>query len=131
MVEIVIKFDPDKEMFNVYEPTSDTLLVTSSLSESLLKLNEFLKSEKLVKDDILNTADVSYHIDSYTMSTMIRSNANLLKRLSTASSGFTVSTQRFGSTKSTNKFNSMATRNWEKGFGSAFTKSHKKFGGSR
>lgn len=131
MVEIVIKFDPDKEMFNVYEPTSDTLLVTSSLSESLLKLNEFLKSEKLVKDDILNTADVSYHIDSYTMSTMIRSNANLLKRLSTASSGFTVSTQRFGSTKSNNKFNSMATRNWEKGFGSAFTKSHKKFGGSR
>ena len=103
MVEIVIKFDPDKEMFNVYEPTSDTLLVTSSLSESLLKLNEFLKSEKLVKDDILNTADVSYHIDSYTMSTMIRSNANLLKRLSTASSGFTVSTQRFGSSKSNNK----------------------------
>ena len=131
MVEIVIKFDPDKEMFNVYEPTSDTLLVTSSLSESLLKLNEFLKSEKLVKDDILNTADVSYHIDSYTMSTMIRSTANLLKRLSTASSGFTVSTQRFGSSKSNNKFNSMATRNWDKGFGSAFTKSHKKFGGSR
>ena len=131
MVEIVIKFDPDKEMFNVYEPTSDTLLVTSSLSESLLKLNEFLKSENLVKDDILNTADVSYHIDSYTMSTMIRSNANLLKRLSTANSGFTVSTQRFGSSKSNNKFNSMATRNWEKGFGSAFTKSHKKFGGSR
>jgi hypothetical protein len=131
MVEIVIKFDPDKEMFNVYEPTSDTLLITNSLSESLLKLNDFLKSEKFIKDDLLNTAEVSYHIDSYTMSTMIRSNANLLKRLSTANSGFTVSTQKFGSNKSNNKFNSMATRNWEKGFGSAFTKSHKKFGGSR
>lgn len=131
MVEIVIKFDPDKEMFNVYEPTSDTLLITNSLTESLLKLNEFLKTENLIKDDLLNTAEVDYHIDSYTMSTMIRSNANLLKRLSTANSGFTVSTQRFGSNRSNNKFNSMATRNWEKGFGSAFTKSHKKFGGSK
>jgi hypothetical protein len=131
MVEIVIKFDPDKEMFNVYEPTSDTLLITSSLTESLIKLNEFLKSENLIKDDLLNTADVDYHIDAYTMSTMIRSNANLLKRLSTANSGFTVSSQRFGSSKSNNKFNSMATRNWEKGFGTAFTKSHKKFGGTK
>ena len=131
MINIVIKYDPDKEMFNVYEPTSDTMLVTGTLSESLLKLNDFLKSENLVKDDILNTADVSYHLDSYTMSTMIRSNANLLKRLSTANSGFTVSTQRFGSNKSNNKFNSMATRSWEKGFGSAFNKSHKKFGGSK
>jgi hypothetical protein len=96
-----------------------------------MKLNDFLKSENLVKDDILNTADVSYHIDLYTMSTMIRSNANLLKRLSTASSGFTISTQKFGSNRSNNKFNSMATRNWNKGFGTAFTKSHKKFGGAK
>jgi hypothetical protein len=131
MVEIAISFDTDKEVFKVYEPSSDTLLITSSLSESLMKLNDFLKSENLVKDDILNTADVSYHIDSYTMSTMIRSNANLLKRLSTASSGFTISTQKFGSNRSNNKFNSMATRNWNKGFGTAFTKSHKKFGGAK
>lgn len=131
MVEIAITFDPDKEVFKVYEPSSDTLLVTNTLTESLMKLNEFLKSENMITGDLLNTADVSYHMDSYSMSTMIRSNANLLKRLSTANSGFTVSTQKFGSNRANNKFNSMASRNWNKGFGTAFNKSHKKFGGQK
>ena len=39
MIEILIKYLPDKDCYGVYEPTTDTLLVSSSISESLVSLS--------------------------------------------------------------------------------------------
>ena len=52
----------------------------------------------MIQGDILNNSDISYHLDSETMRQMIESNVNLLKRLKTAPSGFTLSSQKFGTT---------------------------------
>lgn len=97
MVEILINYMPDKDCYGVYEPSTDTLLVSSNLSEALVSLSNFLKDSKLIDTDILNTADIKYHLDSHTMKSIIESNVNLMKRLSNAPSGFMISSQRFGS----------------------------------
>jgi len=96
MIEIVINYDPTSQVFKVYEPTTDTLLITASITESFVKLSEFLKQQGMIPEDILKSQDISYHIDSPTFIAMVESNVNLLKRLNTTPSGFTISSQRFG-----------------------------------
>ena len=96
MIEIVVKYDKDRKLFIVYEPTTETLFLTASLGESFLKLSQFLKEQGMIESDILQTDNISYHIDSASFIAMVESNANLLKRLSQAPSGFTISSQRFG-----------------------------------
>lgn len=97
MIDVVIGFDKEKGEFNLYEPTTDTLLITTSLGELFIKFDEFLKLNGLIQGaDILNTAEINYHIDSATFIAMVSSNASLLKRLNTAPSGFMISSQRFG-----------------------------------
>lgn len=97
MIDVVIGFDKEKGEFNLYEPTTDTLLITTSLGELFIKFDEFLKLNGLIQGaDILNTAEINYHIDSATFIAMVSSNVTLLKRLNTAPSGFMVSSQRFG-----------------------------------
>ena len=98
MVEVVINYDSGKDEFKVYEPTTDTILVSKTLSEALVNLSSFLVGSKLTQADILNCSDISYHFDSETMKRMVESNVNLMKRLKTAPSGFTLSSQRFGTT---------------------------------
>lgn len=104
MIEIVINYDKDSKMFKIYEPTSDTLLVTSNLSESFIKLSEFLKTSGMISTDILTSDDISYHLDSATFIAMVESNVTLLKRLAQAPSVFTNSSQKFGKSLTSSNF---------------------------
>jgi hypothetical protein len=146
MIEIVINYDKNRKLFIVYEPTTETLFLTASLGESFLKLSQFLKEQGMIESDILQTDNISYHIDSASFIAMVESNANLLKRLSQAPSGFTISSQRFGVSPSSG--NNSSGTNIQKGsstsnFGtstkkkstgtfskSGFKNSNKKFGGN-
>lgn len=146
MIEIVINYDKNRKLFIVYEPTTETLFLTASLGESFLKLSQFLKEKGMIESDILQTDNISYHIDSASFIAMVESNANLLKRLSQAPSGFTISSQRFGVSPSSG--NNSSGTNIQKGsstggFGtstkkkstgtfskSGFKNSNKKFGGN-
>lgn len=105
MVEVLIKYMPEKECFGVYEPTTDTLMAAGNISEALVSLSKFLKDSGMIDKDILSSTDISYHLDSHTMKAIVESNVNLMKRLNTAPSGFMISSQRFGSslTSSQNK----------------------------
>lgn len=115
MVEIVINYDPKEDKFRVYEPTTDTILVSQNITESLVNLSKFLSSKNLIEGDILSYPDISYHIDSETMKRIIESNVNLIKRLKTAPSGFTLSSQRFGSSviNNTNNFQTKSNKNFD------------------
>lgn len=138
MIDIVINYDKDKKMFKVYESSSDTLMITSSLSESLLNLNKFLKDSNLINKDILQDDNITYHLDSGTMVAMVESNVNLMKRLRNSPSGFINSSQKFGSSLGNNKNNSSnsqekSNKKGRRGTGmfsnTAFRNSYKKFGG--
>ncbi len=96
MIEIVINYDKDRKEFKLYEPTTDTLFITSSLGESFIKLNDFLKSQGMITGDILEALDITYHIDSMTFLALIENNVSLLKRLNTAPTAFMASSQKFG-----------------------------------
>jgi hypothetical protein len=141
MIEIVINHDPSRHEYKIYEPTTDTLMASSNLTEALCMLNKFIESSGLSNvGNILDCPDISYHIDSATMKAMIESNISLLNRLRTAPSGFAASSQKFGGTtqfqqkmtqqkamqggSSQRKKNTMSS-----GFSSAdgFRKSYKKF----
>lgn len=98
MVEVLINYFPEKKCFGVYEPSSDTLMFAENLSEALVQLSAFLKDSGMINADILSSNDISYHLDSATMKGIVESNVNLMKRLSTAPSGFMISSQRFGTT---------------------------------
>ena len=99
MIEIVIKHDPTRHEYKIYEPTTDTLMASSNLTEALCMLNKFIESSGLSNvGNILDCPDISYHIDSATMKAMIESNISLLNRLRTAPSGFAASSQKFGGT---------------------------------
>ena len=104
MIDVVINFDITRGEFKLYEPTTDTLLITTSLGETFAKLDEFLKERGLIATNILSTADVNYHIDSATFIALVKSNADLLKRLNNAPSGFTISSNRFGIVPGQNSF---------------------------
>lgn len=105
MIEIVINYIQDKDEFRIYEPTTDTILVSKNLTEALVNLSNFLINNNL-GSDILNCTEISYHLDSYTLKKMIESNVNLMKKLNTAPSAFMISSQKFGSTISQTKLRS-------------------------
>lgn len=96
MIEIVINYDSMEEMFKVYEPSTDTLIITKNLTEALVNLSSFLSTSGIIDGDILTSTEITYHIDSQTMKSMIESNVSLIKRLSTSPSGFLISSQKFG-----------------------------------
>lgn len=123
MVEVVINYNKDNQNFQVYEPTTDTLLVSSNLTEALVNLSIFLNSTGLLQGDILDYPEISYHLDSYTVKSMVESNVNLIKRLQTAPSGFTISSQRFGGTSGLIP----SKKSSSSGFSDSYKKSDKKF----
>ena len=55
MIDVVINYDLEKNEYKIYEPTTDTILITTSLGETFIKLDEFLKQNKLITTNILNT----------------------------------------------------------------------------
>lgn len=137
MIDVVVNFDPTRGEFKLYEPTTDTLLITTSLGETFAKLDEFLKEHELISSSILATANVNYHIDSATFIAMVKSNADLLKRLNNAPSGFMISSNRFGITPSQNSLNDSYKNKNTRGKGkrknvtfskTSFNNSNKKFG---
>lgn len=127
MIDVVIGFDREQGVYKVYEPTSDTLLVTSNLGDSFLKLSEFLQQSGMIEHDLLGSQNIRYHIDSETFIAMVESNVNLLKRLNQSPSGFMISGQKFGQTQNSA---SSKTKKGSGGFSkSSFVASYKKFGG--
>ena len=149
MIEVVINYDSDRKEFKLYEPTTDTLLITASLGELFIQLNDFLKSQGMIVEDILNTIDITYHIDSPTFLALIENNITLLKRLNTAPTAFMSSAQKFGlpttpqPQQNNNQFQGKGNTNYDgkkKGYkrergssgffsNSSFRGSYKKFGG--
>ena len=136
MIEVVIRYDPTRQAYAVYEPTTDSLMVAANLSEALLMLNKFLLESGMSSVDLLNCPDISYHIDSQTMLSIIEGNMKLLKRLNTAPSGFQISSQRFGGSGLSSKKEEDNKKPTKKkssgGFQGAtgFRNAYKKFGGS-
>lgn len=125
MIEVVINYSQEDQTFRVYEPTTDTLLISSSLTEALVNLSSFLMQEGMIQGDILNYPEISYHLDSFTVKAMVESNVNLMKRLQTAPSGFMLSSQKFGGTSTPLKKKDRGGGN--NGFeSSGFSKSYKK-----
>lgn len=49
---IVIEYESLGKQFNIYEPTTDTLLVSENLTEGLVLLNDFLMKNNLIEKDI-------------------------------------------------------------------------------
>ena len=96
MIDIVIKYDDTKQTFGIYEPTTNTYMLSANLSEGLVYLEKFLKDSKLIDKGLLDADNITYHLDSKSMKGMIESNVNLMKRLNNAPSGFMMSQQRFG-----------------------------------
>ena len=137
MIEIVINYDQGLGLFKLYEPQTDTLLMTSGLGDLFIQISDVLKERGLIAADIFSQADVMYHVDSLTILALIENNVNLLKRLNTAPSGFTVSSQRFGvsqqQSQQSNGNNNYSGKKRKAGQGvfknSAFRNSNKKFGG--
>lgn len=102
MINVVINYDSQRKEYKLYEPSTDTIIITANLSETFIKLSEFLTNAGLISGgDILNTDQVTYHLDSGTLISMVESNVNLMKRLTTqAPSIFTASALKFGSSSS-------------------------------
>ena len=94
MVEVVINYDVENKLYKAYEPSTDTLFVTSSLGDTFNKLEAHLLQFGLIAGSLLSEQNITYHLDSPTFIAIVQSNANLLKRLNNAPSGFMVSSQR-------------------------------------
>ena len=104
-MDIVINYNSTEKEYKLYEPTSDTVIVSNNLTEGIVNLNLFLKSSGLIDDeaDILISKEISYHLDGETFIAMIQSNVDLLKKLQSGPSEFKKSAGKFGlpSTSST------------------------------
>ena len=139
MIEIVINYDEDRKEYKIYEPSTDTLMVSSNLTEALTILNKFLIDSGLSKVDILECPDISYHIDSPTMRSIVEGNIKLIKRLRTAPSGFAMSSQRFGgsgtgqqqSQPSGQQKKQQKSKGGQLSGATGFLGSYKKFGGGK
>lgn len=136
MIEIVIKYDPIKQMYLIYEQSTDTLMASANLSEAICILNKFLVDSGMITEDLLHSHKVSYHLDSQTMISIIEGNLNLIKQLQSGPGSFVRSSQKFGASqpsgKDTTKPNSDSSKKGKSkgGFQSAtgFNGAYKKFG---
>lgn len=129
MIDVVISFNKEKNLYVAYEKTTDTLLMTSSLGDTFNKLEEHLKNFGIIAGNLLSEQDIMYHIDSTTFVSLVKSNADLLKRLNNAPSGFLISSQRLGINSSNNDKSKSKKRKREGTFSkSNLTNSIKKLG---
>lgn len=97
-MDIVINYDPGTKEYKIYEPTTNSMIVSMNLTEGLVNLNFFLKSSGLISEDsdILLSNNIGYHLDSETFIAIIQSNVDLLKRLQNSPSEFKKSAGKFG-----------------------------------
>jgi hypothetical protein len=133
-MEVVINYREDKKQYVLYEASTDTIIITESLGEMFMKLNELLYNTG-TQMDMFSLDTINYHLDSATFKAIIGTNINLLKRLNTAPSGFQTSTQRFGGgiqpvqSQSQNKNNNFKAAGKTGTFSkSSFKNANKKFG---
>jgi hypothetical protein len=137
MIEIVIKYDIDKNTFGIYEPSTNTYMISANLSEGLVGLERFLIDTKLIEKGLLDSTNITYHLDSYSMKAIIESNVALMKRLNSAPSGFMISQQKFGGNNLKQSFDNTKKQKGSytsSGSGKSFSKtgfknSYKKFKG--
>lgn len=139
MTDIVVNYDQEKGVFQIYESTTQTLFLSQSLGEGFSGLSEFLLSSGLIKKSILEDQEVLYHFDSYTFQEIIKSNMSLMKRVSDIPSEFKNSASKFGTSTGVPKDKpnfSRGSKNFQKskmsGFkSSSFGKSFNKFGNEK
>ena len=126
MIQVVINYDPGTKEYKVYEPSTNIILVTTNITEALVNLSKFLLDSGMIDIDILNSDDISYHLDSATMKAIVKSNVTLLKRLNNGPSEIMKSSQKFGQDS---KVPSTSFGGKNTSFGSGkFNKSYRKFG---
>ena len=105
-MDIVINYDPNTKEYKIYEPSTDSMIISLNLTEGLVNLNLFLKTSGLIPEDsdILLSKEIGYHLDSETFVAMIQSNVELLKRLQNGPSEFKKSAGKFGLPSATQKY---------------------------
>lgn len=134
MTDIVVNYDNTKGVYQIYESTTQTLLISQSLGEGFSGLNQFLLSSGLITKSILEDQDVKYHFDSHTFQEIIKSNMSLMRRVSEIPSEFKNSASKFNSESKQNF--TRGSRNFQKGKmngfkSSSFGKSFNKFGNEK
>lgn len=103
-MDIVINYDSQLDRFKIYEVSTDTVLISTSLTEGLINLSQFLRSKGLIGiDKDLFDCGIVYHLDTQTMIQMVKSNVDLLKRLKTGISEFKNSSNKFGGSSGNSK----------------------------
>lgn len=120
-MDIVINYDTSTKEYKLYEPGTDTLIISMNLTEGLVNLNEFLISVGLVNGDILGSPDISYHLDGETFIAMIKSNVELLKKIQSGPSEFKKSAGKFGLSQASSGYVPKAKR-YDSGFSSGGNK---------
>lgn len=143
MIEIVVNFDEKSKNFQIYESSTQTLLISDTLGEGFRNLSIFLNQEGLIQTNIIDEPGILYHIDSKTFSAIIQSNLGLIARIKEMPSEFKNSASKFGTTldngvprKNNKPKFSRGSSNFQSGNfsgfkGSGFGKSMGKFGGKK
>lgn len=116
-MDIVINHDPTTKEYKIYEPSTDSLIISMNLTEGIVNLNEFLQSSGLITEDILKSTNIAYHLDGETFIAMIQSNVDLLKRIQSGPSEFKKSAGKFGLPQTTNNYVPKSKRYGSGGFG--------------
>lgn len=95
-MDIVINYEEETKEYKVYEPTTDTLIITTNLPDLFIKLGGYLKDSGLISCDLLECKDITYHIDSPTFIAIMQNNVALTNRMNEGPSGFMISNKKFG-----------------------------------
>lgn len=97
MITVVINYDTDLEVFKLYYKDLDVVFTSEEMFKVLVLFNSFLSEHYGENFNILNSTEINYVLDSYSMKQMILSNVKLIKRLNKMPSAFQLSNERFGS----------------------------------
>lgn len=101
MTEIVVKYNKEQGNFQVYEASTQTLIIGDTLGQCFRDLNLYLVQQGIIQSDILNEPDIMYHIDSHTFHEFLKNNLALVKRIQDIPSEFKNSASKFGKNPST------------------------------
>ena len=96
MIEIVVNYDQTKQEYQIYESSTQTLILSTSLGDGFKNLNGYLLSSGQITKSILEDQNIQYHFDAFTFQEIIKSNISLLKRVSEIPSEFKNSANKFG-----------------------------------
>lgn len=96
MIDVVVNYDASQGNFQIYESSTQTLLISDTLGDGFRNLNKFLEDSGLTTKNILEDDGILYHFDSHTFQEIIKSNMKLLKRVQETPSEFKNSANKFG-----------------------------------